>query len=94
MTREEFDATVGKTVFTEDWTGSRFRYGYRNRPFAMAHQPKGFIIGTVDHDLRDPVAGVRHGTIDYPFRLTDDEVYSFELVFMGEVSGEDHSQAA
>lgn len=94
MTREEFDATVGKTVFTDEWTGPRFRYGYRNRPFAMSHQPRGFICGSVDHDFRAPESGVRHGFLEYPFRLTDDEVYSFELVFMGEVSGENHVEAA
>lgn len=86
MTREEFDATVGKTVFTEDWTGPRFRYGYTLRPFAMCHQPKGFLIGDLDQDFRDPAAGIRHGWIGYPFRLTDDEVAAFELVFMGEVT--------
>lgn len=83
MTREEFDATVGKTVFSDEWTGQRFRYGYRNRPFAMAHQPKGFIIYALDHDFRDLDLGVRHGWIEYPFRLTYDEVAAFELVFMG-----------
>lgn len=83
MTREEFDATVGKTVFTDEWTGPRFRYGYRNRPFAMSHQPRGFIIGALDQGFRDMDSGVRHGWIEYPFRLTDDEVYAFELVPMG-----------
>lgn len=82
MTREEFDATVGKTVFTEDWTGPRFRYGYRNRPFAMSHQPKGFIIGGLNQDFRDPAAGIRWGWIEYPFRLTDHEVEAFEMVDM------------
>jgi len=82
MTREEFDATVGKTVFTEEWTGPRFRYGYRNRPFAMCHQPKGYIIGGLDQDFRDRDNLIRHGWIEYPFRLTDDEVYCFELVPM------------
>jgi hypothetical protein len=83
MTREEFDATVGKTVFTEDWAGPRFRYGYRNRPFAMSHQPRGFIIQALDTEFRDFDAGIRHGWIEYPFRLSDDEVYAFELVPMG-----------
>lgn len=82
MTREEFDAAVGKTVFSDEWTGKRFRYGYRNRPFALAHQPKGFIIGALDQDYRDLERGIRHGWIEYPFQLTDDEVYSFELVDM------------
>jgi len=87
LSREAFVETYGdNTVFTEDWTGPRFRYGYRNRPFALCHQPRGWIIGGIDSDFRDPVAGVRHGCVDYPFELTADEVYSFELVFLGEVS--------
>jgi hypothetical protein len=85
MTRTEFEAQGVQFVFSEDYTGPRYRYGYRNRPFAMAHQPKGFLIGGVDNDFRDRELGVRHGTVDYPFELTADEVYSFELVVMGEV---------
>ena len=67
-------------VHTDEWTGPRYRYGYRNRPFAMAHQPKGFIIGSLDGNFRDQERGVRHGTVEYPFQLTADEIYSFELV--------------
>jgi hypothetical protein len=87
MTRSDHVAAHGDgAVFTEDWTGPRFRYGYRNRPFAMSHQTRGHIIGAVDVAFRNPVAGVRHGCVDYSFQLSDDEVYSFELVFLGEVT--------
>lgn len=74
----------GSCQFTEDYTGPRFRYGYKNRPYAMAHQPKGFIIGSVDEAARIPERGVRWGTIEYPFLLTEGEVYSFELVELTE----------
>lgn len=85
MTRQGFEAIHGTNfVFAEEYTGPVFSYGYRNRPFAMAHQPKGFIIGSVKSDVRISEKGVRHGTIDYPFRLTEDEIYSFELVDLNE----------
>lgn len=86
MTREEFVAAHGAgIIFAEDYAGPRYRYGYRNRPFAMAHQPKGFLIGALDQEYRDPERGIRHGWIDYPFQLTPHEVEAFELVDMGEV---------
>lgn len=66
--------------FSEDWNGERHRYGYTNRPFAIAHQPKGFIIGALDNDFRDAAAGVRWGWIEYPFELDASEVRNFELV--------------
>jgi hypothetical protein len=85
MTRDEFELLLGtKTIFTEDWSGARFRYGYTNRPFAMAHQPKGFIIGALDQEFRDRDLGVRWGWIEYPFQLSDREVDAFELVVMGD----------
>lgn len=81
ITREAHTAAHGdRYQFAEDWTGPCFRYGYRNRPYAMAHQPKGYIIGSVDEDARDVAKGVRWGTIEYPFQLAEHEVYAFELV--------------
>jgi hypothetical protein len=86
MTRDEHVAAHGDgAIFTHDWTGPRFRYGYCNRPFAMAHQPPGFIIGSLEGAVRIPEARVRWGTIEYPFQLSGEEVYRFELSFLGEV---------
>jgi len=81
MTREQHVEEHGtKTIFTEDWGGERHKYGYTNRPHGMCHQPKGYIIFTLDEGVRIPEKGVRHGTIEYPFALTDHEVNSYELV--------------
>ena len=81
MTREEHYAEHGERFqYTEDWTGPRYKYGYTNRPFAMSHQPKGYIIGSVDELAIIPEKRVRWGTIEYPFQLSEHEVYSFELV--------------
>lgn len=73
-------------AYSDEYSGPRWRYGYINRPFAIAHQPKGFLIGSYQSDVRAEVGGKcsRHGVLDYPFPLTDDEVYSFEM-FLVEV---------
>jgi hypothetical protein len=84
MNRDGYIAQFGdKHPYSEEWTGLRYKYGYTNRPFAMAHQPKGFIIGGLDQEVRIQALGVRHGTIEYPFELSTDEVRNFELVFLG-----------
>jgi hypothetical protein len=61
-------------IYNDEYRGPRFRYGYRSRPFGIGHQPKGFIIGSQrrsDH--------FRYGTIDFPFKLTPEEIYQYEL---------------
>jgi len=83
MTREEFDYSFGRaTIFTENWPGTRYRYGYRSRPFGMKCQPDGFIQGSYYSDFADRTLRIRHGVIEYPFELTTEEVYDFELVPM------------
>jgi hypothetical protein len=89
VTRDLHFAEWGNgTQYGPSWVGPRYRYGYRNRPFAYAHQPDGFLggPGAIDSNFRDPVAGIRHGWIDYPFELTEREVDAYELVPMGEVT--------
>lgn len=80
------EAFISRPPFSDQYTGPRWKYGYINRPFAMAHQPRGFILMTYNPDERVEIGGKRsrHGTIEYPFQLTDDEVYGFEL-FLVEV---------
>jgi hypothetical protein len=64
-------------VFTEDHTGPRYTYGFTNRPPGVGCQPDGAIIGTdADHP------NFRWGTRQWPRRLTDHEVYAFELTFI------------
>lgn len=66
-------------LYDDTYTGERFIYGYRLRPFGIACQPDGFICGTYHPDAR-PADGIRHGTIAYPRRLTADEIEKWELV--------------
>lgn len=72
-------------AYDDEYTGLRWTYGYINRPFAIAHQPKGFVLMSYRADVRVEIDGKRsrHGTIDYPFPLSDDEVYSYELFLVG-----------
>ena len=41
--------------------------------------PKGAIVQSL-RSHRD----FRHGTIDYPFQLSDDDVYRYELRYLGQ----------
>lgn len=69
-------------IFSADYTGPRFTYGLRNRPMGIGAAPKGFIIGS-----DGPAIGrARHGTIQYPRQLTEDEIYDFELEAMQDAS--------
>lgn len=68
-----------------------YRYGLLRRPMQMGAQPKGFIVSpgamrtVADYD-RYPD---RFGTIDYPAPLSQNDLYAYELVFMGEVGRDD-----
>lgn len=75
MTRQDAET---KPPFDDEYTGPRYKYGLRNRPFGIATAPKGAILMT--YKPEDKEAGSRHGTVEYPFQLTKDEVASFELV--------------
>jgi hypothetical protein len=66
------------TVFTEDYTGPRFTYGLKYRPMQIGAQPKGFIIGS-QADSPD----FRFGTVQYPRKLTAEEMVDFEMVQVG-----------
>lgn len=75
LTRADYEA---KPPFDDEYSGPRFKYGMKNRPFGIATAPKGAIL--MSYKENDKEAGSRHGTIEYPFQLTKDEVYNFELV--------------
>jgi hypothetical protein len=66
------------TIFHEDYHGPRWTYGLVHRPFGIAAQPKGHIVGSLNEQHPD----YRYGTIDYPFELSGEEIYSYELVFV------------
>ncbi len=63
-----------KYFFDEDYTGERFTYGMRYRPLQIGAQPKGYIISSL-REHKD----YRHGSIQYPRQLTNDELKSYEL---------------
>ena len=62
-------------LWDRDYDGPRWRYGLTYRPLGYATVPDGWIIKS---DREHP--GYRHGTIDYPRRLSADEVKAYELV--------------
>lgn len=66
-------------IFDDEYRGPRYRYGLIARPPSIGAVPPGYIIGS-ERKSTD----FRFGTIDYPRRLTDEEVYRYELVFVGE----------
>lgn len=74
-TREDYEA---KPPFDDEYTGPRFKYGMRNRPFGIATAPKGAILMT--YKPEDKESGSRHGTVEYPFQLTKEDVANYELV--------------
>lgn len=79
-----------KPPYGEEYTGPRYKYGFQNRPYSFATAPKGSIIGTYnENDKPENLKGkARYGTIEYPFQLTTDEIYSYELL---DLSGADES---
>lgn len=74
-TREEYEIAP---VFSDEYSGERFKYGFRNRPYDFSTCPKGSILLT--WNFNDKENGSRHGTIEYPFQLTKEEVSNYELV--------------
>lgn len=58
------------------YTGSRYTYGFRNRPPGYAHNPNDFIHGT---EQSHP--DFRWGTLDFPRELGED-AYRYELTLV------------
>ena len=68
-----------KLIHNDEYQGPRHRYGFRYRPVGMFHQPAGYIIGSQrPHPQYRP-----HGTLDWPVRLTDDEMRDYQLQYVG-----------
>ena len=67
-------------VYDEDYTGTRWQYGLRNRPPGGGAVPRGFIIGS----HRNENGWFRHGTLDYPFALTEAQAEGYELTFIAD----------
>jgi len=62
-------------LFDEDYTGPRFTYGLTYRPAARFSIPDGWVIGSNKEHPDFP----KFGTVDYPVKLSDEELYKFEL---------------
>lgn len=74
-TRADYEV---KPPFDDEYTGPRYKYGMINRPYGISTAPKGAIL--MSYKPEDKESGSRHGTIEYPFQLTKEDVYNFELV--------------
>ena len=66
--------TAQEIVFDEDYTEKRYTYGLTYRPIGVSCQPDGFIIGS-NREHKE----FYFGTIDYPFKLTEKQIVSYEL---------------
>lgn len=68
-----------KLIHNDEYEGPRHRYGFHSRPVGMFHQPDGWIVGS-----QLPNSQYRlFGTLDYPFRLTDDQMRDYGLKYVG-----------
>ena len=71
---------AGDLVWDSEYKGPRWQYGLTYRPATYAQVPDGYIIWS-----GKPHPGYAHGTIDYPFRLSDGQVERFELTLVAEL---------
>lgn len=69
------------TLYDDTYVGPRFTYGMSLRPLQYGAQPNDFIV----FSLRDHPK-YRHGTIQYPRELTDEECRAYELTLIGLVT--------
>lgn len=64
-----------------NYSGPRYTYGLQYRPFGgIGTVPAGYIMDTLDKT--DDQRPHRFGTIQYPFELSEKEIYRYELVFV------------
>jgi hypothetical protein len=68
------DNPRGEIVDDKEYFGQRWTYGLQNRPPIDGGAPRGFII----HSDRKH-GKYHHGTIDYPYPLTQKEIEGWEL---------------
>lgn len=66
-----------KLIYNDEYTGPRYRYGLYYRPLSTGTVPRGFIINS---DREHSV--FRHGTIDYPKQLTEQQISDYELTYI------------
>lgn len=64
-------------IFDDEYIGPRWTYGVTIRPIARFNIPDGWII-----DSQNSHPKYRHGTVDYPHRLRDEEVSHYDMVLI------------
>ena len=87
----ERQTTGTEPVFSDTYTGPRFTYGLRYRPMQIGAQPKGYIIQSGG----PATERYRHGTIQYPFELTPDQLRAYEMqrvIEAGETTDTRHNE--
>lgn len=62
------------TVWDDDYTGNRWKYGLSSRPFSTFSAPEGYILKSVR-----PHPDYRFGTVDYTRKLTPEEEKHFSM---------------
>ena len=63
-----------------EYAGERWRHGLRNRPVMIGAVPKGYLVGSERNEPNPATGGqYRFGTIDYPRRLAENDLYNYEL---------------
>jgi len=68
-------------VYDDTYSGPRFVYGLTYRPAGFAQVPDGRIILGDRKDSR-----FNHGTVQYPRKLSEAEVDTFQLTYLGKVN--------
>ncbi len=63
-----------KTLFDEDYTGTRYTYGFTYRPLGISCQPDGWIIGS-----KKMHKDYKYGAVDWPFELSEKDLCAYEL---------------
>jgi hypothetical protein len=61
-------------IIDDEYQGPRWRYGLRNRPVMIGTVPRGRIVQS-----ERPHPNFLYGTVDFPFELSAEDVYGYEL---------------
>ena len=70
-----------KIFFDDTYKGKRYTYGLQYRPLGYAQVPDGYIIFS-----NRPNFNFKFGTVDYPFKLSDEQLTQFQMVFYAELN--------
>lgn len=77
------DKYDGKSRYDDTYDGPRWTYGLNLRPLDPFGMPKGFI-----YQSDRPSDQFRHGTVDYPYKLSKEDADHFSLTPAGQSQGD------